>query len=106
MFSVEISCDQPVADFYQELNQLAGGLLSSEQDPIAGMANLSSFLFYTLPDVNWAGFYFSDRISLYLVLSVVSRPVRVFHCIAASVVRQLERTAYYVSRMLMPSVDI
>ena len=57
MFSVEISCDQPVADFYRELNQLAGGLLSSEQDPIAGMANLSSFLFHTLPEVNWAGFY-------------------------------------------------
>ena len=57
MFSVEIDSNQPVENFYHELNQMAGGLLSSEPDPIAGMANLSSFLFHVMPDVNWAGFY-------------------------------------------------
>ncbi|WP_281647485.1 GAF domain-containing protein [Parendozoicomonas sp. Alg238-R29] len=57
MFSIEINQDQPVSDFYHELNQLAEGLLSAEADPIAGMANLSSFLFQVLPDINWAGFY-------------------------------------------------
>ena len=57
MFAVEINQDQPVADFYAELNQLAEGLLSAESDPIAGMANLSSFLFQVLPEVNWCGFY-------------------------------------------------
>ena len=57
MFELEIDCDQPVEDFYRELNLLAGGLLSSEADPVAGMANLSSFLFQVLPNINWAGFY-------------------------------------------------
>ena len=57
MFSIEINQDQPVAGFYHELNQLAEGLISAEADPIAGMANLSSFLFHVLPNINWAGFY-------------------------------------------------
>ncbi len=57
MFAIEIDQDQPIEGFYKELNQLAEGLLSSEPDPIAGMANLSSFLFQVLPRVNWCGFY-------------------------------------------------
>ncbi|MCL6271345.1 GAF domain-containing protein [Sansalvadorimonas sp. 2012CJ34-2] len=54
---MEIDANQPVQGFYSELNQLAGGLLSSEADPIAGMANLSSFLYQVMQDINWAGFY-------------------------------------------------
>ncbi|CAM3706742.1 GAF domain-containing protein [Parendozoicomonas haliclonae] len=57
MFAFEIDKDQPVADFYHELNLMADGLLSSEANPVAGMANLASLLFHTLPDINWAGFY-------------------------------------------------
>ena len=33
-------------------------LLDGEPDPIANAANLSSLLFHSLPQVNWAGFYF------------------------------------------------
>ncbi len=57
MFAIKIDASLPKAEFYKELNQLAGGLLSSEADPTAGMANLSSLLFQVLPAINWSGFY-------------------------------------------------
>jgi L-methionine (R)-S-oxide reductase len=33
-------------------------LLAGEHDLVANAANLSALLFYSLPDLNWAGFYF------------------------------------------------
>ena len=36
----------------------AAALLAGQKDRIANAANLSSLLFYSLEDVNWAGFYF------------------------------------------------
>jgi L-methionine (R)-S-oxide reductase len=36
----------------------AEALLSGQTDRVANAANLSSLLFYSLEDVNWAGFYF------------------------------------------------
>lgn len=36
---------------------MAEGLLATEGDIIANMANLSSLLFEALPQVNWVGFY-------------------------------------------------
>ena len=32
-------------------------LLHGERDPLANSANLASLIFHTLPDLNWAGFY-------------------------------------------------
>ena len=46
------------AAFYRELAQQLVGLLSGERDPIANAANTSALLFTSLPDLNWAGFYF------------------------------------------------
>jgi L-methionine (R)-S-oxide reductase len=46
------------AEFYRELAQQLSGLLSGERDPIANAANTAALLFTTLPDLNWAGFYF------------------------------------------------
>lgn len=42
----------------QELIDQAKSLLQGESDPIANAANLSALLFYSLKDINWAGFYF------------------------------------------------
>lgn len=42
---------------YTELSRQAHGLLS-DRDPIANAANLSALIWQTLPDLNWAGFYF------------------------------------------------
>ena len=36
----------------------AEALLSSESDPIANAANLSSMLYHNIDDLNWVGFYF------------------------------------------------
>jgi len=43
---------------YAELSRQARGLLEDERDPIANAANLSALIWHTLPDLNWAGFYF------------------------------------------------
>lgn len=48
--------DKPA--LYSELAQQAQGLLHGERDLIANAANFSALLYYSLPDVNWAGFYF------------------------------------------------
>ena len=34
-------------------------LLAGERDLIANAANFSSLIFHSLPDLNWAGFYFA-----------------------------------------------
>ncbi len=41
-----------------DLMQQASGLFAGERDPWANAANLSALLFESLPDLNWAGFYF------------------------------------------------
>ena len=45
-------------EFYQELAQQLEGLLAGERDMIANAANMAALIFTTLPDLNWAGFYF------------------------------------------------
>jgi GAF domain-containing protein len=52
-----IKVDDKVA-LYHELAQQLEGLLSGERDAIANAANTAALLFTTLPDLNWAGFYF------------------------------------------------
>ena len=46
------------AAFYRELAEQLEGLLSEERDAIANAANTAALLYTTLPDLNWAGFYF------------------------------------------------
>ncbi len=43
---------------YEELADQARALLAGERDRIANAANLSALLFQSLPQLNWAGFYF------------------------------------------------
>src|SRR6185369_6224048 len=47
------------ADLYRELAGQLSGLLAGERDLIANAANFSSLIFQSLPDLNWAGFYFA-----------------------------------------------
>lgn len=42
---------------YNDLALALQGLIASEPDPIANMANAAALIFETLPDLNWAGFY-------------------------------------------------
>lgn len=49
---------------YAQLLSQARGLMHGESDRIANAANLSALLFNSLPDLNWAGFYFFDGTEL------------------------------------------
>ncbi len=46
------------AEAYRELSLALTGLLDGEPDAIANAANTAALLFTTLPELNWAGFYF------------------------------------------------
>ncbi|AUT61455.1 GAF domain-containing protein [Paraburkholderia terrae] len=59
MFEATINTALPKAEFYQELASQARSLLEGEANQIANAANLSALLFNTLPELNWAGFYFA-----------------------------------------------
>ena len=45
------------AEMYSVLASQLRSLLEGERDFIANAANLSSLLYHSLPDLNWAGFY-------------------------------------------------
>jgi len=54
------------AEIHEELLRQARGLLDGERDPIANAANIAALIWHTLPDLNWAGFYFMKRGELVL----------------------------------------
>jgi GAF domain-containing protein len=58
MFKAAIITTTDPREFYAELTRQAEGLLAGERDWIANAANLSSLIYASLPDLNWAGFYF------------------------------------------------
>lgn len=48
--------DKPA--FYRDLATALDGLLGDEADRVANAANTAALIFATVPDLNWAGFYF------------------------------------------------
>ena len=57
MFEAQVLAGSNKVEDYAELARQAGGLFDGERDAIANAANLASLLFWSLPDLNWAGFY-------------------------------------------------
>lgn len=53
-----IATDKATA--YAELSQTLDALLAGEPNPISGAANMAALLYWSLPDLNWAGFYLVD----------------------------------------------
>ena len=51
--------DKPA--LYAELARSLQGLLAGERNLVAAAANTSSLLYWSLPDLNWAGFYLLDE---------------------------------------------
>ena len=51
----ELPTDKPAA--YAELETSLRALLAGEDDLVANAANLAALLFWSLPQINWAGFY-------------------------------------------------
>ena len=46
------------SQLYDQLAAQLSSLLAGERDLIANAANFSSLIYHSLPDLNWAGFYF------------------------------------------------
>jgi GAF domain-containing protein len=45
-------------ELYQDLADELTALLAGESDPVANAANTAAAIYHSLPDLNWAGFYF------------------------------------------------
>ena len=46
------------SELYAELASQLSSLLAGERDLVANAANFAALVFHSLPDLNWAGFYF------------------------------------------------
>ena len=60
MFSSVLSSPPDTADkktLYAEIHRSLQAVLTGESDPIANLANAAALLFWSLPAINWAGFY-------------------------------------------------
>ena len=53
-----MSQSESKAELYDQLASQVSSLLAGERDLIANAANFSSLIYHSLPDLNWAGFYF------------------------------------------------
>jgi L-methionine (R)-S-oxide reductase len=54
------------AELYANLKEQLRSLIERERNFIANAANLSSLLYHSLPDLNWAGFYLENNGELVL----------------------------------------
>jgi L-methionine (R)-S-oxide reductase len=66
MWTIESKYQEP--DFYQQLEKELISLISGEKNFIANLANLSSWIYHSLPDLNWCGFYLWNEEDQELVL--------------------------------------
>jgi len=57
MFATALSQSRSKAALYEELLPLARALFEGERDALANSANLAALLYHSLPELNWAGFY-------------------------------------------------
>ncbi len=57
MFAVQTPRSGTKAELYSDLLDQARALLEGERDATANSANLAALVFHTVPDLNWAGFY-------------------------------------------------
>jgi GAF domain-containing protein len=57
MFALKSDRSGTKTGLYSDLLLQARGLLDGERDATANSANLAALIFHTLPDLNWAGFY-------------------------------------------------
>lgn len=53
---IDGTADKP--QVYEQLREMASSMMTGESDLVANAANLSALVFASLPDLNWAGFYF------------------------------------------------
>lgn len=56
------------SDFYPTLEKEILSLIDGEKNVIANLANISSWIFHAIPDLNWCGFYLWDDQDQELIL--------------------------------------
>jgi GAF domain-containing protein len=66
LFGVSSETFKTKSELYNHLNSQLEHLLEGERDLIANASNAAALLFHTLPEVNWAGFYFNRHGELVL----------------------------------------
>ena len=66
MFALKSDRPGTKAGLHSELLLQARGLFAGERDATANAANLAALVFHTLPDLNWAGFYWMKGAELVL----------------------------------------
>jgi GAF domain-containing protein len=66
MFALKTAPAASQAEAYAALLEQARALLAGERDFTANSANLAALVFHTLPDLNWAGFYWMHGTELVL----------------------------------------
>lgn len=59
MFALKVAGATPKSQLYDGLCEQARALLEGERDRTANAANLAALVFHALPEINWAGFYWS-----------------------------------------------
>ncbi|HEX3097770.1 MAG TPA: GAF domain-containing protein [Usitatibacter sp.] len=57
MYAIPRTLPESRPALYEELLGQARALLAGERDSTANAANLAALVFHSLPDLNWAGFY-------------------------------------------------
>jgi L-methionine (R)-S-oxide reductase len=55
-------------DFYNSLEKELFSLVDGEKNLTANLANISSWIYHAMPELNWAGFYLWDETDQELVL--------------------------------------
>ena len=60
IFQITEAPSRSKAELYEALASQLSSLLAGERDLIANAANFSALIFHSLPDLNWAGFYFAQ----------------------------------------------
>jgi len=51
---------------YRDLGRQLAALIAGEPDRVANAANMAALIYHGLPDLNWAGFYFTQEHELVL----------------------------------------
>lgn len=65
-FQTAESSSTAKSELYDQLAAQISSLLAGERDLISNAANFASLIFHSLPDLNWAGFYFLKNDELVL----------------------------------------
>lgn len=66
MWNIQAKYGEP--DFYSGLEKELLSLIEGERNLVANLANISSWIFHSMPDLNWSGFYLWSEEDQELVL--------------------------------------